>query len=96
MMLFPDHWAHESAGLLVVPTPVGAVCDYCEQPIRSGERGLLMPSYDFRLSPWHRRCLLRNILGPDIRCFECLDMGLVWLAAKEWAPCLCGATSARQ
>lgn len=98
MMLFPDHWANETVDFIVVPTPVGAICSYCDEPVHDGDRGVLMPHLDedgTRVLPWHRRCLLRNILGDTVRCYECLDHGRVWIQGHEWAPCLCRARSAK-
>ena len=101
MILFPDHWAHKSVDAPVIATPANSTCAFCKLPILPGSRGLLLPQVTGQgeqtaavWQTWHRRCLLRQIIGPDLRCHECLDMGRVWIAG-EWMPCLCGAKSAR-
>jgi hypothetical protein len=95
-MLFPDHWANQHAFFVVVPTPVGVPCAWCDEPLAPGERGALIPHLGEQAThlAWHRRCFLRSILGPDV-CSECSGTRYVWIQGNEWAPCLCGARSAR-
>lgn len=50
---------------VVVPTPIGAACQLCEEPILHGDPGVLMPfagEVDEE-RPWHRDCLLYSVLG---------------------------------
>jgi hypothetical protein len=52
------------------PTPVGRPCfaHACSELIKGGDQGVLIPFHPFdgepRLEPWHRKCFLREILGP--------------------------------
>ncbi len=41
-----------------VPTPVGENCLHCEEPIKEGDEGEIMPP-----RPVHRECLLRMVIG---------------------------------
>lgn len=58
-------------------TPVGVPCSSCKVPIEDGDDGFLIPDL-FTLgvdatideSPWHRRCLLSEILGPAARLLD--------------------------
>lgn len=55
-------------------TPVGRSCLYCQNPIADDDQGFLIPNltslecgggtHTIGESPWHRRCLLENVLGP--------------------------------
>jgi hypothetical protein len=44
-----------------VPTPVGAVCIYCEEPIAAGERGYFYSGTPPQ--PVHYECFVRQIVG---------------------------------
>jgi hypothetical protein len=50
-----------------VPTPVGAECLHCEEPIAEGDQGVLMPyhleSGKSQLVAEHRECFLRGVFG---------------------------------
>ena len=42
-----------------IPTPVGNVCVWCEEPIQEGDNGRIAPNGYTE----HRECALRNVLG---------------------------------
>lgn len=54
-------------------TPVGEKCFSCHVAIKLGDQGFLIPNVSkatvrddgsFEELPWHRRCLMENVLGP--------------------------------
>lgn len=48
-----------------VPTPVGAHCAHCAEPIGLHDDGLLIPSFDVNAThyPFHYECHLRMVVG---------------------------------
>ncbi len=63
MKRFGPNWGRD---LEEVPTPVGAPCFYCEEPIVEGDLGVVMPFMDVdgdKEVAEHRECLLRSIFG---------------------------------
>lgn len=53
---------------LVIATPVGESCLYCDEVIAAGDSGLILPHFDTldassQLRVQHRECYLRGILG---------------------------------
>ena len=65
MRYFPaDYW--NDPDKQTVHTPVGEACLHCEEPIRDGDPGMLMPHFDgesARERPYHRECMLRGVVG---------------------------------
>jgi hypothetical protein len=51
-----------------VPTPIGEVCYWCEEPIVEGDRGIIRPWVQIDESiptrPIHIECDLRSVIGP--------------------------------
>jgi hypothetical protein len=48
--------------------PIGEECPYCSKPIEEGDSGFMIPFFDVSVvheQPWHRLCLLSNILGDE-------------------------------
>lgn len=52
---------------LEIPTPVGAPCIYCEEPIEAEDFGVSIPCFQTRDQvtdePQHFACFFRNIIG---------------------------------
>jgi len=49
-----------------VPTPVGELCLWCEEPIAADDDGLIVPVFgapEYRHAPYHYECHLRGIVG---------------------------------
>jgi hypothetical protein len=69
-VIFGGSWgAPVCEGATEVETPIGAVCDYCNEPIVDGDQGTLQPFVATNDMPWmqmrpvHKECSLRQVLG---------------------------------
>jgi hypothetical protein len=66
----PKPWGNWTDRVMV-PTPVGKPCFFCEEPIKADDLGVLMPHMeggayaDLREieRPWHRDCLIHSIFA---------------------------------
>lgn len=50
----------------VVPAPVGALCDWCEEPFAATDPGVMVPYFDGGNAsdlPYHSECFMRSIVG---------------------------------
>lgn len=75
MFFFGEPWdapvcdPDDEASVPQAPTPVGQPCLDCQVPIAEGDQGLLIPfqraSGEVTIEPHHRRCFLRQVLGPN-------------------------------
>lgn len=74
---WPDDWRENGPAPVCenpaqrVPTPVGAICLHCTEPVAEGDRGILMPAVDMgpdgkpqmTILPAHAECQLRMGAG---------------------------------
>ncbi len=48
-------------GPTLLSPPVGEICQWCEEPIAEGDRGVFYN--DFENQPWHEECITRFTVG---------------------------------
>lgn len=46
-----------------IPTPVGQTCSFCQEPIRTGDRGCTIPDLSGGENPFHFECHMRMVVG---------------------------------
>lgn len=72
---FGEHWGAPICDeTFHVPTPVGAPCLDCEEPIAEGDQGLSTPFFTdetFTVRFRHLDCFLRTILPHGPECWNC-------------------------
>jgi hypothetical protein len=55
-------WGAFCHGTSQVDTPVGTICDWCEEMILSDDLGVILPSTESDTT-FHRCCFLRSLIG---------------------------------
>jgi len=46
-----------------MPTPVGQLCGFCQEPIQAGDRGCTIPDFFGGENPFHFECHMRLVIG---------------------------------
>jgi len=65
MKYFGIAWNPNIASMIQSPTPVGEKCVWCDESIKEGDDGLILPCLSETISetPYHQECFLRTVVG---------------------------------